>query len=87
MQLIHFVRFVSRDGLSATMPFKQQNTALQAKAYRAMRSSLLLNNQTDDREPPKVGDADFKERSRSYYCAGVEVDDQTGVVTAIYLEE
>jgi hypothetical protein len=82
--LVNHIRFVARDGLSLGMPFGQHADKLTAKAYRTLHSTLV---ESDERQPPKPDDPDFRERTRVYAFRGIEVEKQSGITTALYLEE
>lgn len=83
---VHFVKFRSRDGLERSQPCGRLATALTNKAFRTLHSALVAPGD-DAREAPKPEDLDFKQRTRQYSFHGLEVEDGTGVVSAIYLEE
>lgn len=83
--VVHFIRFVARDGLTLEQPYGS-DLQLSRKVYRQLQSSLVAPGQ-DSREPPKPEDPDFRQRTRGYAFAGVERNPHTAVVTAIYLEE
>lgn len=83
--IINFIKFVARDGLSYIQPYGK-DLQVPKKAWRKLESSLVAPGQ-DTRPAPEVNDPDFKQRTRCYAFAGVDVDEQTSIVTAIYLEE
>lgn len=85
-KLINFVVFMSRDALSAQMPFGKPHSQLPQRLVRTMRSPLLAPNERDDRPVPKPDDPDFHNRTREYTFSHVEVAEATGVVTAVYSE-
>jgi hypothetical protein len=84
--IINFVRFVSRDGLSFEMPYGKDDK-VPSKAWRKLRSTVLIDGQEDERPEPNPNDPHFKERMRAYSFQGVQRDPATGILTAIYGED
>ncbi len=83
-RIVNFVAFVSRDGLSAQQPFGKPQSQLTNKAFRVMKTGLVGVN--DERTMPKPEDEDFKTRTREYTFDRVEVQPNTGISTAIFVE-
>jgi hypothetical protein len=83
-RVVNFVAFVSRDGLTAQQPCGKPQSQLTNKAFRVLRTGLV--GVQDERSMPKPEDADFRTRTREYTFDRVEVQRETGITTAIYLE-
>lgn len=81
---VNFIQFISRDALSAQMPFGRPQSLLPQKIVRTLATGLA--GVADERPPPKESDPDFKQRAREYLFDHVEVDEKTAVTTAVYGE-
>ncbi len=77
--------FVARDGLTLQIPFGKPRSTMTNRAYRPLRSGLL-NVREDNVQIPKPTDADFKTRTREYTFEHIDVQPETGITTAIYVE-
>ncbi len=84
-RVINFVCFVSRDGLMAQQPFGKTQSELTNKAFRLLKSSLVGVGR-DERAMPAESDPDFRQRTREYTFEQVDVQPETGITTAIYVE-
>lgn len=82
--VVNYVVFVSRDGLTAEMPFGDRADKLPQRLYRTVRSALI---ERDDRPPPAEDDPDFKSRARAYAFRELRIDASAALVRAMYLED
>lgn len=85
--LINFVRFQTLDGLSMQTPWGKPGLP-PPKAWRTLRSALLQPGQEDARPPPdpEKDREDFRRRTREYHYVGVEREEETGILVAVYQE-
>ena len=81
--MINFVLFVARDGLSWREAWGKFGAP--TKAFRGLRSPLLLQGTEDERPTPKEGDEDFTSRTREYVFAGLQ-EEPGRVIVAVYNE-
>lgn len=81
---VNLIQFISRDALSASMPFGRPQSQLPQKIARTLATGLA--GVKDERPPPKESDEDYGRRVREYLFDHVEVADGSAVVTAVYAE-
>ena len=83
-KLVNYIMFLSRDALTAQMPFGRPHSQLPKTIMRTLATGLA--GVQDERPAPKEGDPDFRQRTREYAFDHVEVAEGTLVTTAVYAE-